>query len=91
MTRKYATWADLPKNGDYSAIVKVGTEDTLRGLALAMLAGARAIETNRRCDCTTYVRDPLGEKGGPEELTYYTAARILREEGEKILAIPREE
>lgn len=90
MTRKYATWADLPKNGDYSAIIKVGTEDTLRGLALAMLAGARAIETNRRCAGATYIRDPFGENDGPLELSYYEAAKTLREEGEGLLEKLRE-
>lgn len=80
MARKYATGADLPKNGDYSA----------RGLALAMLAGARAIETNRRCAGATYIRDPFGEKDGPLELSYYEAAKTLREEGESLLEILRE-
>lgn len=53
--------------------------------ALAMLAGARAIETNRRCAGATYVRDPFGENDGPQGLAYYIAARMLREEGERIL------
>lgn len=66
------------------------TNDELRGLAPAMLAGARAIETNRRCDCTTYVRDPFGENDGPLELTYYEAAKTLREEGKRILEIVKE-
>lgn len=74
-----------------TAAVNVTPEDTLQGLALAMLAGARAIETNRRCTGAIYVRDPFGENGGPLELTYYDAAKTLREQGERILETLRKE
>lgn len=70
--------------------VKVTPDETLQKLALAMLAGARAIKTNRRCDCATYVRDPFGENGGPYEMTYYNAAEILRAEGERLMEMLKE-
>lgn len=67
-------------------VVKVPVEDTLLGLALAMLAGARAIETSRRCEGTIFVLDPFGKDGGPHELPYYTAAHTLRQQADSILA-----
>lgn len=70
--------------------VIVPVEKTLEGLALAMLAGARAIETNKRCFGAFYVRDPFGEAGGPLELSYYKAAETLRAEGERILEMLKE-
>lgn len=76
---------DVSKNGDLSAVTIVSKKDDLRGLALAMLAGARAIETNRRCMGATYVRDPFGEHGAPQELSYYNAAGLLRTQGERLL------
>ena len=52
-------------------------------IALAMLAGARAIEQNsRKYFGTTFVRDPFG---CPKEITYYEAAKKLREEAEVAL------
>lgn len=56
-----------------------------QGLALAMLAGARAIETSRRYTGATYVWDLFGKNGGPLELSYEAAAKTLREQGERIL------
>lgn len=82
------TGHDLPKNGDYPAIVKVAPEDTLRSLALAMLAGARTIETRRNGGI--FILDPLGFNGGPHELYYNKAAEILRKEGGRILKILEE-
>lgn len=76
---------DIVKTGDLSALTLVAKEGVLWDLALAMLAGARAIETNRRCACATYVRDPFGEHGAPQELTYYKAAELLRAQGERLL------
>lgn len=78
---------DLAKNGDFSAVSLASTKDKLSGLALAMLAGARAIETSRRCYGATYVRDPFGEQGVPMELPYFKAAEILRTQGERMLAL----
>lgn len=63
---------------------------TSRDLALAMLAGARAIEVSRRFDGASYVRDPFGENGGTMELPYYNAAKMLREQGERMLEQLRE-
>ena len=54
-------------------------------LALAMLAGARAIEVSPRFAGSSYVRDPFGEHGAPQELSYYSAAKLLREQGERLL------
>lgn len=51
-------------------------------LHLAMLAGARAIENNKRLCGTTYCYDVFGEFGGPKEISYYEAAQLLREAGE---------
>lgn len=76
---------DIAKIGDLSAVTLAAKWDTLRALALSMLAGARAIETNRRCAGATYVRDPFGEYGAPAEQSYYEAARLLREQGERLL------
>lgn len=81
---------DVAKNGDSSAVVLVSTEDTLLGLALAMLAGARAIETSRRCAGAIYVRDPFGEHGDPQELSYFKAAEMLRAQGERLLEMLKE-
>lgn len=50
-------------------------------LHLAMLAGARAIENNKRLCGTTYCYDVFGRFGGPKEISYSEAARILREAG----------
>lgn len=53
-------------------------------VALAMLAGARAIEQNpRKYLGTTFMYDCFGEN--PKEITYYDAARKLREEAEAAL------
>lgn len=76
---------DISKNGDLSALTIASKRDTLRDLVLAMLAGARAIETSRRCVDATYVRDPFGEHGAPQELSYYKAAELLRTQGERLL------
>lgn len=79
------------KADEWAAMINLAPQDTRQGLALAMLAGARAIETNRRCTGATYIRDPFGENGGPLELTYYDAAKTLREQGERILEQLRKE
>lgn len=54
-------------------------------LALAMRAGARAILKNKRLDGTTYVFDVFGEYGEPKEISYYEAAQMLYEYGQKAL------
>lgn len=52
--------------------------------ALAMLAGARAIEQNpRKYFGTTFVHDVFGDK--PKEISYYDAAKMLREAAEAAL------
>lgn len=45
-------------------------------LRLALLAGARAIENNRRLHGTIFCHDPFGNC---QELPYLEAAKILRE------------
>lgn len=92
MFRKYAKGdiqmgADLAKTGDLSAVSLVATADELRGLALAMLAGARAIEVSPRFVGSSYVRDPFGECGDPQEIAYYHAAESLRVHGERMLSM----
>lgn len=86
-------WADLSigvdvaQNGssDFSAVTLVGTTDTLRNIALAMLAGARAIEKSPRYDGTCYTLDPFGEHGAPMEISYIKAAEMLRANAGRIL------
>lgn len=52
--------------------------------ALAMLAGARAIEQNlRKYFGTTFVHDVFGDK--PKEISYHDAAKMLREKAEAAL------
>ncbi len=82
---RFVFGVDISKNGDLSALTIVSERGTLQDLALAMLAGARAIETSRRCVGATYVRDPFGEHGAPQELSYYKAAELLRTQGERLL------
>lgn len=50
-------------------------------LTLALLAGARAIENNKRYQGAIFVHDVFGDN--PEELSYYEAAKLLREEAER--------
>lgn len=55
-------------------------------LLLSILAGARAIENNRKLFGATYRWDICGKCGGPKEISYYKAAKLLREMFEPILA-----
>lgn len=84
---RFVFGVDISKNGDLSALTIVSERDTLQDLALAMLAGARAIETSRRCVGAIYVRGRCwpGERGAPQELSYYKAAEMLRMQGERLL------
>lgn len=50
--------------------------------ALAMAAGARSIENNRRLSGTIYCWDPFGT---PKEISYYAAAKKLRELSQAVL------
>lgn len=53
--------------------------------ALAMLAGARAIEQNpRKYYGTTFVHDAFGDN--PKEISYHDAAKMLRVKAEAALA-----
>ena len=53
--------------------------------ALAMLAGARAIEQNpRKYFGATLVHDVFGDK--PKKISYHDAAKMLREEAEAAIA-----
>lgn len=51
-------------------------------MALAMCAGARAIETNKRFCGATYVFDVFGSE---KKISYHEAAKILRENAENAL------
>lgn len=51
--------------------------------ALAMLAGAYAIEHSRRCDLATFVHNFRSDN--PQEISYYTATKILRAEAASVL------
>lgn len=53
-------------------------------LVLALNAGARAIENNKRLAGTTYVVDVFSEN--PKEISYCEAAKLLREFSETIHA-----
>lgn len=61
-------------------LVVVGEE-----MALAMSAGARAILNNKRLQGVTYVYDFLGEFGGPKEIFYFQAAKVLQSIGNPAL------
>lgn len=54
-------------------------------LLLSILAGARAIENNRKLFGATYCWDICGKCGGPKKISYYKAAKLLREMVEPIL------
>ena len=45
--------------------------------ALAIAAGARSIRKNKRLAGTTYVYDVFGKDGGPYEINYNDASKIL--------------
>lgn len=53
--------------------------------ALAMSAGARAIEANKRLQGATYMYDVFGENGEPKEINYGAAAKLLRAISEEVL------
>ena len=54
-------------------------------MALAMIAGARAIEKNKRLQGVIYNYDIFGELGAPKEISYFEAAKVLREAAEAAL------
>lgn len=84
-SKSFVFGVDISKNGDLSVLTIASKRDTLQDLALAMLAGARAIEVSPRFAGSSYVRDPFGEHGAPQELSYYNAAKLLRGQGERLL------
>lgn len=53
--------------------------------ALAIAAGARAIENNKRLFGATYMWDIFSKFGEPKEISYCEAAQILREISEPVL------
>lgn len=53
--------------------------------ALAIAAGARAIENNKRLFGVTYMWDIFSKFGGPKEISYAESAQILREMSESVL------
>lgn len=54
-------------------------------MALAMIAGARAIEKNKRLQGVIYNYDVFGKLGAPKEISYFEAAKVLREAAEAAL------
>lgn len=54
-------------------------------MVLAMLAGARAIENNKRLWGAYYCYDVFGVCGDHQEISYYEAAKTLREAAEKAI------
>ncbi len=52
---------------------------------LAISAGARAIENNKRLWGTRYCWNVFGVNGEPKEISYYEAANILRQLSEPLL------
>lgn len=54
-------------------------------MALAMIAGARATEKNKRLQGVIYNYDIFGELGAPKEISYFEAAKVLREAAEAAL------
>lgn len=54
-------------------------------MALAMTAGARAIEKNKRLQGVIYNYDVFGKLGAPKEISYFEAAKVLREAAEAAL------
>lgn len=54
-------------------------------IALSMCAGARAIENNKRLFGVIYGYDIFGVRRGPKEISYYEAAKKLREIAEPVL------
>ena len=93
---KRAKMADLLRLEEYqalgtveelSALVKARDEGRLvemnEKLYLAMRAGARAIKNNKRLWGVSYCFDIFGEFGGPKEIAYLEAARILQDAAEE--------
>lgn len=57
-------------------------------LILAMLAGARAIRQNKRLQGVTFCYDVFGEFGGPKEINYCEAAKLLYDTAQAELEAP---
>lgn len=75
MVDKLAAYEDAEEQG---LLVRID-----ESMALAMLAGARAIEQNpRKYFGTTFVHEPFGNS---KEITYYEAAMKLRAKAEAAL------
>lgn len=52
---------------------------------LALAAGARAMENNPRLSGASYKWDVFGKHGGPKDISYYEAAKKLREISDPIV------
>ena len=80
------TPADLPRAAELAKTEKDGLCVVLdEKTALTMAAGARAIENNKKLWGVTYGWDIFGECGGPKEISYFEAAKRLRELAESAL------
>ena len=79
-----AAYEDIGTVEDFQRLVTAQNEGTIsEKLMLSMLAGARAIENNKRYQGTIFCHDVFGEH--PQEISYFEAAQILHEEAEKKL------
>lgn len=82
-------WDEAEELQRYRELAQAAKEGRLVGItekmALAMIAGARAIEKNKRLRGVIYNYDVFGELGTPKEISYFEAAKILREAAEAAL------
>ena len=86
-TNELLAYRDLGTVNELSTLVKARDEGRVidETTALAMAAGARAIENNKRLFGVTYGWDIFGECGGPKEISYFEAAKRLRAISESVL------
>ena len=73
-----------PNSADFSATALVLPTEAMKDLALALLAGARAIDNNTRLRGASFAKDFRGLNGGPHMITYYRAAELLEQVGQKM-------
>ena len=80
---------DLSHGEDLTAWTICTTNEELKNLALALLAGAQAIESNRRLQGASYARGFTTMKQ-PDLLPYHKVHEILQEYGQRLLAVLEE-
>lgn len=80
-----------PNNADFSATTILLPRETMETFALALLAGAHAIDSNTRIHGASYAIDFAGRNGGPYMVSYYKASGLLEQIGLKIWEQVKEE